>query len=85
MEKQKLTETELQEYQINQQESNRLASLLGELYYQKVLIDIELEKLKETVGNHAQKQQKYLQELGEKYGNGVINPQTGEITYLPVN
>lgn len=85
MEKQRLTEQELQEFQAHKQESNRLAALLGELHYQRVLLDFEIEAVKESVKNLSSKQREHLQQLGIKYGNGVVNPQTGEITNLPSN
>lgn len=85
MKDQRLTEQELQEFQAHKQESNRLAALLGELHYQRILLDFEVEDVKESIRNISSKQREHLQQLGIKYGNGVINPQTGEITNLPSN
>ena len=80
MESKKLTAEELQDFQSLRQESTRLAAVLGELHYQKTLIDLELDSLKEAIKNLAIKQREQLKQLGEKYGDGSINPETGEIT-----
>lgn len=82
MEKQKLTSEELQEFQNNRQEANRLAAVLGELHFQRTLLDLELENVKEAVKSNALKQREQLKQLGEKYGDGSIDPQTGDITPL---
>lgn len=74
-----LTAEELQEFKSYRFEANRLASVLGELHYQKTLIDLELENVKRAVGENSKKQQANLRALGEKYGDGTINVETGEI------
>lgn len=82
MEKQNLTPEELQEFQNNRQEANRLAAVLGELHFQRTLLDLELENMKEAIKSNAFKQREQLKKLGEKYGDGSINPENGEITPL---
>ena len=80
----KLTPEELQEFQNNRQDATRLAAVLGELHFQRTLLDLELETLKEAIKMNAIKQRDQLKELGAKYGDGTINPENGEITQLPV-
>lgn len=82
MEKQKLTPEELQEFQNSRLEANRLAAVLGELHYQKTLLDLELESIRDAVKANALNQRQVLKKLGEKYGDGSINPENGEITSL---
>lgn len=77
---QKLSEQELQDFKAYRQEATRLAAVLGDLHYQRTLIDLELENVKGNVKENALAQQKLLKELGVKYGNGSINAETGEIT-----
>lgn len=79
MENQKLTPEELQEFQIHRTEANRLAAILGELHFQRTLLDLELENLKDAIKANAFKQRTQLNQFGEKYGDGTINPETGEI------
>lgn len=79
MENSKLTPEELQEFQANRQEASRLAAILGELHFQRTLLDLELENIKEAIKSNALKQRAQLKELGEKYGDGTINPENGEI------
>jgi K+/H+ antiporter YhaU regulatory subunit KhtT len=80
MEERKLTPEELQEFQNNRTEANRLAAVLGEIHFQRTLLDLELENLKEAVKANAIKQRNQLKQLGEKYGDGSIDPETGTIT-----
>lgn len=77
---QQLTSEELQQFKGHRQEANRLAAFLGELNYQKVLIDFELDNLKQAIKSNVLKQQAQLRELGEKYGDGSIDPETGDVT-----
>jgi hypothetical protein len=77
---QQLTAEELQEFKGYRSEATQLASILGELNYQKTLIELELEKVKQAVKTSTEDQQKFMKTLGEKYGDGSINVETGEIT-----
>lgn len=82
METKQLTPEELQEFQANRQDANRLAAVLGELHFQKTLLDLELDNVKESIRQNAIRQREQLKQLGEKYGDGTINPETGELTPL---
>lgn len=75
----KLTEQELQDFKAFRQEANRLAAILGEIHYQKVLLDAELENLTAAIKANVLAQQEQLKQLGETYGDGSINAETGEI------
>lgn len=75
-----LTPEELQEFQSHRKEVNNLASVLGELTYQKTLIEFELDSVKENIKEVAQKQRAQLRELGSKYGNVLIDFETGKLT-----
>ena len=75
-----LTQEELQQFQSYRQEANRLAAILGEIHYQKTLIDLELDNLKQAIKVNVDKQQTFMKTLGETYGDGSINVETGEIT-----
>jgi len=78
----KLSQEELQKFQGFKTEATRLASYLGELNYQKTLIDLDLETIKQDIKSLNLKQKEYLKELGATYGDGSINVETGEITSL---
>ena len=77
---QQLTPEELQEFTDLRKEANRLASILGEVTYQQTLVEFELDNLKSAIKANVDKQQTQLRAFGEKYGDGSINAQTGEIT-----
>ncbi len=57
---------------------------LFDLHFQRTLLDLELENIKEAIKANALKQRDQLKELGAKYGDGTINPENGEITLLSV-
>jgi len=80
-----LTQEELNEFRGYRQETNKLAGVLGELHFQKTLIDLELDKVKAAVQATVSAQQKQLKDLGVKYGDGSINIETGEITPVAAN
>jgi hypothetical protein len=68
----KLSEKELQKVQSNQQISNEIIFAIGELELQKISLVDQYREL-------AQQQNKLGSELTEKYGDGKINLNTGEI------
>ena len=76
----KLTTEELKDFQTYRQEASRLAAILGEIHYQRTLIDLELDNLKKAIKSNVDQQQILMKALGEKYGDGSINVETGEIT-----
>jgi hypothetical protein len=77
-----LTPEELQKFQDLRKGIFETVSILGDLNYRKTLIDIELESLKETIKQGATQERALLKEFGQKYGDGSINIETGEITTL---
>ncbi len=85
MDKKQLTAEELSQFQNYRTEANRLAAMLGEIHYQKTLIDLELDNLKVAIKSNVDTQQALMKTLGEKYGDGSINVETGEITPIEAN
>jgi hypothetical protein len=79
---QKVTPEELQQLQDVRKAVYETISIIGDLNYRKTLIDLELEAVKEAVKQNATKERTLLSEFGKKYGDGSINPETGEITSL---
>jgi hypothetical protein len=80
-----LTQEELNQFRGYRQEANKLVGVLGELHFQRTLIDLELDKVKAAVQATVSAQQNQLKELGVKYGDGSINIETGEITPVATN
>jgi len=74
-----LTQEELQQIQDIRKQALEVASALGELGYQQVLIDLDKAGLTEAVKDLKQKERALLDEFNKKYGDGVINLETGEI------
>jgi hypothetical protein len=78
----KVTPEELKDLQDIRKATYETISIIGELNYRKTLIDLELEAIKEAVKQNATKERDLLSTFGKKYGDGSINPETGEITTL---
>lgn len=79
MSKQLLTQEELQELKTIKEEVLAAASALGEIEYQNTILQIEREKVVEKVKDIKDREQTLLRSFGQKYGDGVINLETGEI------
>lgn len=79
---QKLSAEELQQFQDVRKSIYETIGILGDLNYRKTLIDFEIEKLNEEIKKNATQERVLLKQLGEKYGDGSINVETGEITPL---
>jgi len=75
----KVTPEELKELQDVRKAVYETISIIGDLNYRKTLIDLELEAIKEAVKQNATKERELLSAFGKKYGDGSINPETGEI------
>ena len=74
-----LTAEELQQLQEIRKQVLELASALGELGYQQVLLDLDKEKLTESIKELKQKERILFDDFGKKYGDGVVNLDTGEV------
>jgi len=75
----KLTAEELQQVRILKQEYNNLAINLGELTLQKANIEEDIKAILESRKNIYEKEQTLAKQLQEKYGQGIINIDTGEV------
>ena len=79
---QSVTPEELKELQDVRKAVYETISILGDLNYRKTLINLELESIKGIVKENATKERDLLSTFGKKYGDGSINPETGEIKPL---
>ena len=75
-----LTSEELKQFQDLREEIIQTVGILGDLEYRKTLLDFEIENLKSVMKQNATRERTLLTEFGDKYGNGSINVETGEIT-----
>ena len=76
----KLSEEELQQVKEIKQEYTKLALSLGELELQKANLEKEKTRLLNYQDQLGNKEVEIAQKFTEKYGNGSINIETGEIT-----
>jgi hypothetical protein len=76
----KLSEEEVQQIKEIKQEYTSLALALGDLELQKANLDKEKTRLLNHQDQLGNKEVELAKKLTEKYGNGSINIETGEIT-----
>ncbi len=74
----KITDDELQKLNFVKQDALEVASLLGELSYQKISLEIEMEEQKKKIQQIKTQESQIFEELRSKYGNVSINIETGE-------
>lgn len=74
----KLTENELERLHQIRKDSLEIASALGELQYQKTVLDLLMEDQKQKIKDLKKSEGLLFQELKDKYGNININIETGE-------
>jgi len=79
MENKTLTQEELQQLKDIRSEVLQLASTLGEVSYQEVLLNIDKARIADAIKEVRIKEQALFAEFGKKYGDGVVNIETGTI------
>lgn len=78
-ESKRISDTELQYIKHIRDESLEVASFLGELQFQKILLEDQLNEAKNRVLDLKKRELAFLGELKDKYGSVTVNTQTGEI------
>jgi|TARA_B100000073_G_scaffold277925_1_gene238215 predicted nuclease with TOPRIM domain len=85
--KNKFSEEELNELKEIQDEYYKIQTQFGQLSVAKIRLDEQLEKLHKTEDENIQsfkdiqeKERNFLDGITEKYGEGTLNPETGEFT-----
>lgn len=74
----KLTENELERLHQVRKDSLEIASALGELQYQKTVLELLMEDQKQKIKDLKKSEVLLFEELKDKYGNININIETGE-------
>jgi catalase (peroxidase I) len=77
---QKLTQEELQQINLIKSDALEVAALLGELEYQKMSIELDMEEQKKKIKEIRVKEKQVFEEIRSKYGPVSINTETGEIS-----
>lgn len=77
---QKLTPEELQQINLIKSDALEVAALLGELEYQKMSIELDMEEQRKRIKEIRVKEKQVFEEIRSKYGTVSINTETGEIS-----
>ena len=78
--KKKLTQEEFQQINLIKSDALEVAALLGELEYQKMSIELDMEEQKKRIKEIRVKEKQVFEEIRSKYGPVSINTETGEIS-----
>lgn len=78
----KVTENELQRIAFIKKEALDIASALGELQYQKEILDLQIQSQREKIKDVRSQEDKLFVELRDNYGNISINIETGEYSIV---
>ena len=76
----KLTQEEFQQINLIKSDAVEVAALLGELEYQKMSIELDMEEQKKRIKEIRVKEKQVFEEIRSKYGPVSINTETGEIS-----
>ena len=79
-EKNKFTEDELTQVQNIQQSYQNVQIQFGQLKLNQIRLDEQEVELEEALKTLQEKEKKFLDGITEKYGQGTLNPETGEFT-----
>jgi hypothetical protein len=83
MEKQVLTQEEIQKLTELKSQFNELVNVVGNVEIQMMDLQLKKEQLKSSLQNLQQQEISIAKELEDKYGQGSISLETGE--FLPSN
>ena len=78
MEKTVLTKEEIQQLSSLQEQQNDFVIQLGQVEYQKLLLNKQENSIKQQIEIFEEKQTGLAQQLEEKYGKGTVNLESGE-------
>ena len=76
----KFTEEELKQVQDIQQSYANVQNQFGQLKMAQIRLDEQEVELEEALKSIQSEETKFLEGITEKYGQGTLNPQTGEFT-----
>ena len=78
MEKTVLTKEDITQLSSLQEQQNDFVIQLGQVEYQKLLLNKQENSIKQQIENFEENQTKLAQQLEEKYGKGTVNLESGE-------
>lgn len=78
MEKTVLSKEEITQLSSLQQQQDTFIIQLGQIEYQKNMLDQQKHKINQQIESFEQSQIKLAKELEEKYGKGTVNLESGE-------
>ena len=74
----KITDEEFAKLNLLKQDAIEIASALGELNYQKIILEFQIEDLTSKIKEIRSRESNLFQKLQSKYGNVSININNGE-------
>lgn len=78
----KISQNQLDKINFIKKEAVDIATALGELNYQKTLLEIQIDAQKQRIVNIRKDEQSIFEELRSEYGNINVDINTGEYTVV---
>lgn len=75
----KLTDEEFEELQDIRKNVTEIASILGDLNYQKLALDIMIDEQRSKVTDVKRREAVLFEKIRNSYGNVTVNLETGEV------
>lgn len=82
MQSNKISQNQLERIGFIKREAIDIATSLGELNYQKTLLDLQIEEQKKKIIDLRSSERAIFEELRSQYGNVNVNLETGEYTVI---
>jgi hypothetical protein len=83
MEKQVLTQEEIQSLRTIQSRQQTLLNTFGDLEYKIQILELEKQKLKQSLQKQLEEEEQIGKQLQQKYGDGSIDLEKGEFIPVP--
>ena len=83
MEKQVLTQEEIQSLKNIQSRQQSLLNMFGDLEYKIQILELEKQNLKQQLQKQLEEEEKIGKQLQQKYGDGSIDLEKGEFIPVP--
>jgi hypothetical protein len=76
----KITEIELKQLNLLRQEVLESISVLGEIEYQQIILNLRKEEQTKAIKDLKDRENRFWQEIKDKYGEVTLNLDTGELS-----
>jgi hypothetical protein len=78
----KIEKNELEKIQVIQKKLNSLVMEIGNIEFNRISMEMQYNTIRSQIIDTKNEESSFLNDLSEKYGDVLINPDTGEISEM---